>query len=198
MKTLDLETLVLLSGAHDNPESGMCVMEAVAFVAGESFSDHPQCACPTLGKFMRSWNDSLDEATRQKLKPYIPRLVGTNDGNSERRGWMCLDWISRECAASFLELAGLTDHSEALPALPEIKDLDSLKSGAPILAAAWAAARDAAWAAARDAAWDATWDAARAAAWAAAKRTLAPVVQKLQHSAFQLIDRMLALPKVQQ
>ena len=41
---------------------------------------------------------------------------------------------------------------------------------------------------------DAAWDAARAAA----RRTLAPVVEKLQASAFELLDRMLALPKVQQ
>ena len=223
MKTLDLETLMLASGAHDNPESGMCVMEAVAFVAGEPFSDHPKCACPTLGAFLRSWNDSLDEATRQKLKPYIPRLVGTNDGNSERRTWMCVDWLSRECTPAFLDLAGLSQHS-ALRALPEIKDLDGLKSAQPVLDAAreaagdaawdaaWVAARaaagDAAWAAAReaareaaraaawDAAWVAAWVAARDAAVAAAKRTLAPVVEKLQASAFKLIDRMLALPKV--
>ncbi len=36
--TFDLDALVLAEGAHDNPDDGMCVMEAVAYIAGEPFS----------------------------------------------------------------------------------------------------------------------------------------------------------------
>lgn len=77
-RKIDLEALVLQSGKHVSFKEGACVKEAVAYVAGEKFSDHPQCVCPILGMFMRSWNDSLDDVTRQRLKPYIPRLVGGN------------------------------------------------------------------------------------------------------------------------
>jgi hypothetical protein len=44
-RELDLEGLVLLSGKHKENQ-GMCVMEAVAYVAGEPWSDNPACACP--------------------------------------------------------------------------------------------------------------------------------------------------------
>ena len=51
-----LAGLSLKSGAH-SPDSTFCVMEAVAFVAGEEWSDHPVCACPVISAFMRAWND---------------------------------------------------------------------------------------------------------------------------------------------
>jgi hypothetical protein len=57
--TLDLDTLTLQKGAHDSPDAGMCVMEAVAYISGEPFSDHPACASPILSAFLRRWNDDL-------------------------------------------------------------------------------------------------------------------------------------------
>lgn len=60
-----VQALLLQSGAHDNPEAGMCVMEAVAYVAGEKFTDHPKCASPSIAAFMRSWNDRLPDKDRQ-------------------------------------------------------------------------------------------------------------------------------------
>jgi hypothetical protein len=171
--TLDLEVLELAAGGHSAPEDGMCVMEAVAFVAGEKFSDHPTCASPVLGSFLRSWNDSLDDADRQMLKPFIPRLVGTNTGlaDEETRAWMLTDWLARECAPAWLRLAGLTNQAELLEQLAPLTGSDSALSAQPSLDAARAAGA-AAWDAAWDAAWAAAWDAARAAAgdaaWAAA------------------------------
>ncbi len=223
LRKLNLKTLNLESGAHD-PDGKFCVMEAVAYVAREPWSDHPSCACPTLGTFLRNWNDSLDDKTRQKLKPYIPRIVGTNDGNSERRAWMCMDWLTRECGPAFMDLTpSLRANAKALRALPEITNRASLDAAMHTIRAAqkdsaaardaardaaWGAARDAAraaaWGAARDAACAAAWGAARdaacaaacAAAWGAASKTLAPVTKKLQKSAFLLLDRMLDLPRV--
>ena len=40
--TLDLEALVLKAGAHPAGSQEMCVMEAVALIAGEPWSDSPQ------------------------------------------------------------------------------------------------------------------------------------------------------------
>jgi hypothetical protein len=161
-------------------------MEAVAYVAGEPFSDHPECASPVLGAFLRSWNDSLSDKDRQMLKPLIPRLVGTKASAKveEKRAWLATDWLARECAPAFLRLAGLTEHAEALEGLAALTTTRRAEKARLTLAAAgdaagdaaWAAARDAAraatWAAARDAArdatWAATWAAARDATWAAA------------------------------
>src|SRR5690348_6850638 len=61
-RELDLETLTLESGAHDADDGRMCVMEAVAWLAGEPWSDAPQCASPVLAAFCRAWNDTDGEA----------------------------------------------------------------------------------------------------------------------------------------
>ncbi len=172
-----LEALQLESGAHYAPNNGLvhaCVMEAVAYMAGDPWSDHPECASPVLGAFLRSWNDSLSDEDRQMLKPLIPRLVGTKASKAveEKRAWMATDWLARECAPAFLRLVGLTDHAEALEGLVALTTTKQAVKARPTLAAARAAAEAAAWDAATFAAWDAaaaaTWSAAWDAAWAAA------------------------------
>lgn len=214
-----LEEIHLRVGAHDEREEGVCLLEAVAYIAGENHSDQPICVCPVLAAFGRAWNDDLDDETRQKLKPYIPRMIGTaGDGHAERRGWMAFDWLSRTCAPAWLELAGLPEHAAKLRGLPEPVDHQALAKAQIILdaalGAAWAAARGAAWAAAREAAARAAaggaaraaasaaargaasaaaWDSVRGAARAAAHKSLAPTVATLQASAFNLFDRMCAL-----
>ena len=168
--------LSLKAGAH-SPDSTFCVMEAVAFVAGEPWSDHPECACPVISAFLRTWSDALQtDADRDHLlKPLIPRLVGTRNKNlEERRALMAADWLVRVNTPAWLRLAGLTSHADALAGLPEITSMAQCPSTmGPIEAARLdaAAAWDAAWAAARDAARAAAcWDAARAAAcWDAAR-----------------------------
>ena len=164
--TIDIETAVLSKGAHDGPAKGMCVMELTSYIAREPWSDHPACVSPVLASFLRSWNDSLDDDTRQKLKPYCSRVIGTaNDGKDEQRAWMCADWLARTQLPVWLDLAGLTEHAAAVRAIIAISDPTSARTAQPILNAASAAA----WAAARDAAWDTAWDAASAAASAAAR-----------------------------
>ena len=172
-----LATLTLKNGSHPDPDSGLCVMEAAAWIAGEPHSDHPECVSPVLGAFMRRWNDDLDGEGRQKLKAFVPRVIGTaGDGQDEARGWLAADWLIRVHTPAWLDLAGITDAAAALRALPELRDSGSLEAARPALADArekGAAAGDAAWAAAGDAAWAATgaaaWAAARDAAWAAAR-----------------------------
>jgi len=66
----------LFSGAH-SPDGEMCVMEAVAWVAGEAWTDTPECACPVITRFAQSINDSMGDEFRQRLLPYVPRLIGT-------------------------------------------------------------------------------------------------------------------------
>jgi hypothetical protein len=179
--TLELDTLVLKAGGHKPPTDGdleMCVMEAVAYVANEPWSDHPKCASEVIGAFLRRWNDDLDDEGRQMLKPFIPRLVGTaaSAGVESRRAWMATDWFVRVHMPAWLELGGMKDQADAVRALPELIDADSWNGMKLVVqaarAAAGAAARAAAWAAARDAAWDAAGAAAgaaaRDAAWAAA------------------------------
>ncbi len=216
---IDIDTLILKTGKHAAPSNGLadaCVMEAVAYVAGEPWSDHPECASQVLGAFLRSWNDSLPDVDRQMLKQYIPRLVGSK-GTKERedaRAFMAMDWLVREYTPVWLRAAKLDKQAELLEALPEIRrgmavpsirpTIDTVRADARAAwdaawdaaraaarAAAWDAARDAAWDAARDAARAAARDAARAAAWDAARDALRPSVVALQASAHHLVDRML-------
>jgi hypothetical protein len=187
-----LAGLSLKSGAH-SPDSTFCVMEAVAFVAGEEWSDHPVCACPVISAFMRAWNDGLpSDADRDRLlKNLIHQLVETKSTREieRKRSLMAADWLIREHTPAWLRLAGLTVQAERLASLPEITDMAQY----PSLRAPLEAVRDdayAAWAAAWAAAWDAAVAAARAAAGAAAK--LAPTVLELQNSALELVRRMIA------
>jgi hypothetical protein len=220
-----LEPLKLSRGSHEAPSNGMvnaCVMEAVSYVAGEPFSDHPECASPVITSFLVSWNDAMNDVDRQMLKPYIVRLVGTRTGkrHEEQRAWMLTDWLARECAPAWMRLAGLAAQAELLESLAPLTSAASARKAQPVLdaarkdsaaagAAAWAAAVDAAraaaWAAAGAAAWAAAVDAARAAAWAAAvdaagaaaraaaRAALAPTTRGLQQSALLLLDRMIAV-----
>ena len=190
-KVRDLpEGIKLLQGAH-TPDGKMCVMEAAAFVAGEPWSDAPKCVCPTIGTFLRSWNDALpDDDTRTRL--LLPLLHDTLDTNTSKedsiaRSWMAYDWLVRTLAPAFLDLTpSLADHAARLRGLGPIVSLKTARAAETVTDAAWAAAR----AAARDAARDAAWDAAGDAAWDAAGAKLVPTVEAMQASAQDLVRRM--------
>lgn len=140
----------LAHGNHTAPspeeEIEMCVMEAVAYVAGEPWSDHPACTCGTLTAFCISLNDNWTEEQRQALKPYIPRLVGTR-GPIEleiRRAWAMVDFVIRVQRPILYDAAGLPDAAAQLRALPEISNEAAARAARAALdARAARAARDA-------------------------------------------------------
>jgi hypothetical protein len=150
-KLLDLDTLTLEEGGHP-PDDGLCLMEAVARIAGEPHTDTPTCTSPILGAFGRSLNDTLPDAKRQLLKPLIPKLIGTASDNLDQvRGLMAADWIIRTYTPTWLRLAGLEEQAIALETLPRQVSWDDAEAAVPVVQevrkkayAAWAAA----WAAA--------------------------------------------------
>ena len=181
MTTIDtaqfLADLRLKNGGHSPMgDDGMCVMEATAYIAGEPWSDHPTCVSRVLTDYCINLNDRWDDVARQRLVPFIPRLIGTrDDGLDETRGYLALDWLIRTFTPAWLDLAGLTAEAAELRALRRIADLAAAQAAGPVVkqaqtkaAAAGAAAGDAAGDAARAAAGDAAGDAAWAAAGAAA------------------------------
>ena len=173
---------VLLRGNHKYPAQGLCLTEAVAWMAGEPHSDQPECCSPVLAAFGRAWNDGMrNNEERAQLLPFVPRLIGTagDAGAETRRADMALQWMINVQAPAWLELAGLSDHAETLRSMVRIDQSQ--------LAAAGDAARDAA----RAATWDAAWAAARAAAGDAARAALEPTVRTLQSSAHDLFDQMI-------
>ena len=175
---IDIENLILSSGAHSEESGEHCLLEVVSLFAGEPFGDHPKCVDPILAEFGRSWNDGMrSDEERMQLKQYITRLPGTNKGHelSQKRGWMALDWLIRVHTAAWLALnPSLAHHAETLRALPPITCTADLTTAQPKLdaarkdsAAAWAAARD------------------------AARAKLEPTVLELQASAHELFSKMI-------
>ena len=166
------KTLTLSYGSHKTREGGMCLMEAVAFLAGEKHSDRPKCACPVLSAYGRALNDLMGEraegdALRAKyLAPLAEKLAGTRSTPevAQKRALFFIDRAVRLFAPMALESAGLKEEAKSLRGLPEIVDK---KTAADAAYAAWAAYAAAAYAAAYAAdAWAAWADAAGAAAGA--------------------------------
>jgi hypothetical protein len=65
-------------GKHRNPKKGACFMELASFLAGERWSDHPQCTHPLLAMLARAVNDLTSDAARPRLAPLIPSVIGLN------------------------------------------------------------------------------------------------------------------------
>jgi hypothetical protein len=71
------QTVKLGKGKHSSPEDGACVMELASMLAGEEFSDHPDCVCPVIGSFLRAYNDSVGDERRQDLYAYAAKVVNS-------------------------------------------------------------------------------------------------------------------------
>lgn len=151
--------ITLSKGAHDSPKQGMCIMECVAYIAGEQHTDHPECACPLVTMFAIGTNDVATEKQRKKLLPFVLRIAGSKaTGEIERqRASMCADYAVRVFAAKALEVVGLHKESAQLRELPKI-----IAASYAARAAAASAAADARAAAASAAGIDAAANAAAA------------------------------------
>ncbi len=180
MQTVDTDYR-LSAGRHSSPEEGRCAMEWVAYIAGEPHSDEPSCVSPVLRAFCISFNDDLDDDTRQRLRPFLARTIGTaGDGRDAERAWMAMDWLVRVHTPAWLDLAGLSGPARRLRALAPVVEHDELAVAHEQLLLARADAR-AAWSAGRSVAWTIPWSAGRltareigwasaaAAAWASAR-----------------------------
>ena len=206
-----LDELILKEGSHSRRgKESVCLMEAVAWVAGEKHSDRPQCVSPVLSAFGRAWNDGMrSDEEREQLKQYIPQLIGTagDPDADERRAWMATDWLVRVYTPAWLRLAGLSDQADTLAALQPIAnaayaasvqgELDRVAGAASAArSAARSAAASAARSAAASAAWSAAWSAARSAAESAAESALEPTTRALQRSAHDLYGRLIRAEEI--
>jgi hypothetical protein len=67
---------VLEAGAHRDARSGSCVMEYVSVLAGERFTDRPQCTHPAVAALAWQVNDAVSHEVRQQLGLRAVDLVG--------------------------------------------------------------------------------------------------------------------------
>jgi len=80
-----LERVELVTGVGTRDTGRMCVMSLVACLAGEEHTDSPSCASPLIRAFAIPLNDNMPHAARQRLKPFAPRILGTQDGQDAAR-----------------------------------------------------------------------------------------------------------------
>lgn len=122
-----------------------CLLEAVSWVAGETWSERPDCVSHTLKALGIALNDALADDTRQQLVPLIPALVDTAaDGLERRRADLATDWLIRTYLPTWLRLTpGLVDHAERLrqPHAPDELAATVWTAAAAASAAAGATAR---------------------------------------------------------
>jgi hypothetical protein len=205
----------LLAGSHSNPQNGSCVMEVVSYIAGEEYSDHPECACPLITTFAIAVNDRMDDAARQRLLPFVLRIAGSKSTNKieQQRMYMLADYAVRVFAPMALESANLLAEAKTLKALPKIVDKETALQGnnaatatAANTAAAYAnaaayTAANTANAAADEAANTAAYAnaaayaaaAANAAVYAAANAAYANAIDRINSACLQCLDDMLKL-----
>ena len=135
------ETPYTLSrGAHVSAGDGRCAMEWVAYLAGERHSDQPHCVCRALRQFTVRLNDSMPDDVRQRLRPYLARMIGTADDQlAPARGWRMVDWAAREVVPLALDATGHHDLADELRALRPVRQHPSAQQAADALARASAA-----------------------------------------------------------
>jgi hypothetical protein len=69
---------VLSRGKHRNLRKGACFMEFASLLAGEPWSDHPDCTHPLLAALARDVNDHLGDEARREIAPLVPEVIGLN------------------------------------------------------------------------------------------------------------------------
>ncbi|NEE04309.1 hypothetical protein [Phytoactinopolyspora halotolerans] len=91
---------VLSRGKHRRPRKGACFMEFASFLAGERWSDHPDCTHPLLASMARQVNDVVADSYRPRLAELVPAVIGVNGDDPH------LDAIiARRAAATALPVA---------------------------------------------------------------------------------------------
>ena len=93
--TVGSHQVVRLSrGRHAALSEGVCAMELASMLADEPFSDRSPSISPTIGAFLRTYNDGVDDDGRQDLYPFAAAVVGTASRRSVER-----ERINRACCS---------------------------------------------------------------------------------------------------
>ncbi|WP_135465616.1 hypothetical protein [Crenalkalicoccus roseus] len=77
---------VTLCRGTGHPDQGrLCVMSFAALLAGEPHSDIPARVSPLIRDYAVMLNDAMPLEELQRLKPFAPRILGTDDGRDSER-----------------------------------------------------------------------------------------------------------------
>jgi hypothetical protein len=106
-------------------------MEWVAELTGEAHTDRPRAASAVAAEYVRHFNDALADGPRQRLRPYLSRMIGTaDDGLDEQRAWSCVERLVRECLPTALDAAGLDLSAEAVRSAGAVHEARSAAAAA--------------------------------------------------------------------
>jgi hypothetical protein len=116
------QTVTLARGKHTTPRGGACVMELASMLAGESFTDRPECVCPIVAAFLRAYNDAIDDRRRQDLYRYAAAAVATRGSAAlaRRRAQCCLDELRALRRWPLATLSAPRTLPESLPAMERV------------------------------------------------------------------------------
>ena len=125
-----MSNYTLTHGSHANREEGMCLMEAVAYLAGEPHTYAPECACPVLTEYAIVINDAMgdgpngDALRARYLHDLAPMLVGSRSTPDveQARAYVLADHAVRIFAPLALDSAGLGDEAAKLRSLDAVVD----------------------------------------------------------------------------
>ena len=128
----------LVKGAGDPRTGKLCVMSFVAYLAGEGHSDRPATASPLIRELAVRINDAMPVTMRQELKPFVPRIIGTNDGRDGERAALlrnvtekeilpriCADFLARGCLRGWRRTTEFRELSSRLFDLTHARDADA-------------------------------------------------------------------------
>jgi hypothetical protein len=182
----------LSRGRHASPDRGRCAMEWVAELTGDAHTDRPDAVSPVAAEYVRHLNDVLADEPRQRLRPYLSRVIGTaGDGLDERRAWSCASRLARTCLPAALDAAGLPEHAQRLRFAPAAELPGAVDEARAAASGARAEARERArracvpleWPLRRERARTAARAAGRAAALDATRAALTPAAADAERSA---------------
>ncbi len=125
--------VTLKLGSHEPNGDQMCVMEYIAYIEGEPWSDRPTCVCPIIGCLLRTWNDTFDEDDCQRtdvLLPLVSTVIGTNSDDLNvkiKRSWLAIDWDIRVRTTTWLRASGLEQEAVSIESIPTIESCEKLE-----------------------------------------------------------------------
>jgi len=115
-----LDRGILARGGHSAYSGHRCANEWVAYIAGEPHTAAPACVSPVLRRYTMTLNDRWDDAQRQTLAPYLPRMLGTGgDGLDAAREEIARQALVTDLLPAWLRLAGLDEEADILAATGE-------------------------------------------------------------------------------
>lgn len=113
---------VLSAGRHRNPRKGACFMEMASYLAGERWSDHPQCTHPLLASMARLVNDALTDEERTRIAVLVPDVVGVTSDRLE----VCVALAVRAAGTALPVVSATRQNVLAVGLLTALRMLDDL------------------------------------------------------------------------